>query len=453
MTEDKVQPKGVGEESLLPQGERIFDRASWLAAWIGSSIFIGVFMLGGSLVPPTGQMNLVQAIVCMFVALTLVAILLMVNGRAGNKYGIPFVAQSRTSFGMKGAIFPMFLRAVPAICWYGIQSWIGATAICQVLDIMFSIGTSFGTQFICFVFFQGIQILLSATGFRGVKWIENIGTVIIVISLAYMLYVMVAYFGSELSVNLVHIEGTWGLPFFIGTTTFLGMFTTWMINASDYSREVIKFDKPKSSMTGIIWLGLVPPVLFMGLIGLMAANVTGQWDPIYLFVELLPNSFVLIVALLFIALAQITTNVMANVIPPSYVLMQVFKIKYKSAAIIVGLLGFLTFPWWLSSAAGFTWFITFYSAFLGPIFAVMVTDYYFIRKQELDMSALYDAQGPYSGVNWCGLAAIVVGAACGFAYTPLGWYISLLPSAIVYYLLMKGHVKKGGSFGFGAKLN
>jgi NCS1 family nucleobase:cation symporter-1 len=240
----------------------------------------------------------------------------MVNGRAGNKYGIPFVAQSRTSFGMKGAIFPMFLRAVPAICWYGIQSWIGATALCQVLDIMFSIGTSFGTQFICFVFFQGIQILLSATGFRGVKWIENIGTVIIVISLAYMLYVMVAYLAAN-------YPSIWSISKAPGVCHFsLAPPPSWASSPLDDQnprllQEVIKFDKPKSSMTGIIWLGLVPPVLFMGLIGLMAANVTGQWDPIYLFVELLPNSFVLIVALLFIALAQITTNVMANVIPPS----------------------------------------------------------------------------------------------------------------------------------------
>lgn len=420
-------------------------------AWIGSSIFIGVFMLGGSLVPPTGQMNLFQAIVCMLLALSFVAVCLMLNGRAGNKYGIPFVAQARTSFGIAGSKFPMFLRAVPAICWYGIQSWIGATAICMVMDILFGIGNEFPTQLICFILFQGIQVLLSATGFTGIKWIENIGTVVIVIALGYMLYVMIKYFGGEISSGLLNIEGTWGLPFWVGTTTFLGIFTTWMLNASDYTREVVKFDKPKSRITGIIWLGLVPPVVFMGVIGLMAANITGQWDPVVLFAEVLPNSAVLIIALLFIAIAQITTNVMANVIPPTYVIMDTFGLSYKKAAVIVGCLALFTFPWWLSSATGFTTFITFYSAFLGPIFAVMITDYYFIRKQELDIDALYDTKGPYAGVNWCGIIAIIIGAGFGFLYTDLGWYISLIPSALIYYGLMSRQARRGGSFVEGSK--
>lgn len=454
--EEKVQPqqkqKAAGEESLLPQEERIFSPVSWLAAWIGSSIFIGVFMLGGSLVPPTGKMNLFQAIICMLVALSIVAVCLMINGRAGNKYGIPFVAQARTSFGYKGSIFPMCLRAIPAICWYGIQSWVGATALCQVLDILFGIGTEFPAQLACFVVFQGIQIWMSAGGFHGIKWIENIGTVVIVVSLIYMLYVLIANFGDALSAGLINIEGTWGLPFFVGTTVFVGMFTTWMLNASDYTREVVKFEKPKSRITLIIWLGTVPPVVLMGAIGLMAANITGQWDPVVLFVETLPNSFVLIVALIFIAVAQITTNVMANVIPPTFVIMELFKLKYKTASVIVGVIALFTFPWWLSSATGFTMFITFYSAFLGPIFAVMVTDYYFVRKQELDLTTLYNPKGPYAGVNWCGIAAIIVGAACGFIYTDLGWYISLIPSALTYYLLMKSHVKKGGPFAADAKM-
>jgi hypothetical protein len=71
MTEDKVQPKGVGEESLLPQGNAFLTaRPGWppgSAAPFLSCLYVRRFPSS-----PTGQMNLVQAIVCMFVALTLV---------------------------------------------------------------------------------------------------------------------------------------------------------------------------------------------------------------------------------------------------------------------------------------------------------------------------------------------------------------------------------------------
>jgi NCS1 family nucleobase:cation symporter-1 len=438
--------KGLGEETLRPQDVRIFDSVSWLAAWIGSSIFIGAFMLGASLVPPVGKLNLFQAIVCLIFALTIVSICMVLNGKAGNKYGIPFVALARTSFGTKGALFPMALRAIPAICWYGIQSWIGALAINAISVELIG----FDNKLLFFVIFQFFQVGLSVLGFRGLKWLENIGSVVIVASLGYMLYIIATVFGSQLSTGLIHIEGTWGMPFWAGTTVFIGVFSTWMINSSDYSREVLKYEKPNTSLFIIQWFGIVPPLFFMALIGLMAANITGEWDPIFLFVELLPNTFVLFVALFFVALAQVTTNVMGNVIPPAYVLMDTFKISYKKASIIVGILALFTFPWYLSSAGFFTLFIQFYSVFLGPIFAVMVTDYYFIRKQNLDLNAMYDKNGPYIGVNWCGIVAIAVGAGFALFHVDLSWYISLLPAALTYYFLMKQQIAKKGSFAHGS---
>lgn len=103
--------------------------------------------------------------------------------------------------------------------------------------------------------------------------------------------------------------------------------------------------------------------------------------------------------LIFIIFAQVTTNVLNNVIPPTYVLMDVFKMPFKLATIIVGLLAFAAFPWKLvreESAAGLREvFVQTYSAFLGPIFAVMVVDYYILRKRTLDIEKLYDENGPY----------------------------------------------------------
>lgn len=88
-------------------------------------------------------------------------------------------------------------------------------------------------------------------------------------------------------------------------------------------------------------------------------------------------------------------------------------------------------------AAGLNLFIRTYSAFLGPIFAILVVDYFVLRKQELDLDKLYDPEGPYQGINMAAVIAMAVGVVAALIFSGISWYASLLPAGITYYLLMK----------------
>jgi len=152
------------------------------------------------------------------------------------------------------------------------------------------------------------------------------------------------------------------------------------------------------------------------------------------------SKFLTVVTLFFIAFAQVTTNVLNNIVPPAYVLMESFKMKWSHATILVGALSCAVMPWKLvtaDSAAGLSLFTQIYSAFLGPIFAVMIVDYFFLRKEKLDLNLMYDKNGPFKGFNWAAIIAIIVGSGCSLILVQLSWYISLIPTALVYYLLMK----------------
>jgi NCS1 family nucleobase:cation symporter-1 len=178
----------------------------------------------------------------------------------------------------------------------------------------------------------------------------------------------------------------------------------------------------------------------MGLIGLMVSSATGEVDPIRVFSNAVDNKLLLVVTLLFIAFAQVTTNILNNVVPPAYALMDVFKLNYKTAAVVVGLLAFATFPWELvknESAAGLNLFIQTYSAFLGPIFAILVVDYYVLRRQTLDLEKLYDESGDYAGYNPAALIAMAVGVVAALTFSAVSWYASLIPAGVTYYLLMR----------------
>ena len=431
LADESIQTKAAGEESLAPQQTRIMGRVSYLLAWFGGCVSIGTFAMGSSIV---GTLNLLQACVAIAIGCFVIGIALAFNGAAGYKYGIPFMVQARSAFGFAGTRFPGLVRAVPAIVWYGFQSWIGAGAINAVSASLFG----FDNLVFFFVVFQLLQIGLSMFGFQGIKWLENIGSGFILLSLVYMFYSVINRYGDEITTNLVNIEGTWGLPFWGATMLFLGIYSTMMLNVSDYSRELKKGSGP-GLLTTIYAMSILPTTLFMGLIGLMVSGATGVSDPIQVFASAVDNQLLLITTLLFIAFAQVTTNVLNNVVPPTYILMDVFKLKFRTATVLVGLAAFGTFPWELvkeESSAGLQLFVQTYSAFLGPIFAVLVVDSFIIRRRTLDISKLYDENGPYRGVNYAAIVASLSGAAVALWFSSVSWYASLIPAGVSYYLLM-----------------
>ncbi|MEQ5868691.1 NCS1 family transporter [Sagittula sp. NFXS13] len=424
--------KGLGEESLAPQQTRIMDPWSYLFAWLGGCVSIGTFTVGSGLV---GTLNLLQVVVAIGIGCTVIGAALMINGQAGHKYGIPFMVQARSAFGFSGSRLPALVRSVPAIVWFGFQSWIGAGALNLVSETLFG----FSNMVVFFVGFQFLQIGLSVLGFHGIKWLENIGSVFIIGSLVYMFFSVLNKYGDEISTNLVNVDGTWGAPFWGATMLFLGIYSTMMLNVSDYSRE-LRHNVGPVRQVAIYANSILPATLFMGLIGLMVSGATGEVDPIKVFSSAVDNKLLLVVTLLFIAFAQVTTNILNNVVPPAYALMDIFKIKFKVSAILVGLLAFATFPWELvkdESAAGLSLFIQTYSAFLGPIFAILVVDYYVLRKQTLDLDKLYDENGPYKGVNWAAVFAMAVGVVAALLFSGISWYASLLPAGAAYYILMR----------------
>ncbi|WP_148252441.1 NCS1 family transporter [Aidingimonas lacisalsi] len=427
-----TQGKAPGDENLSPQDTRIMGRSSYFLAWFGGCVSIGTFAMGSSVV---GTLNLIQATLAIAIGCFVIGIALALNGAAGYKYGIPFMVQARSAFGFSGTRLPGLVRALPAIVWYGFQSWIGAGALNAVSETLFG----FSNIVFFFIAFQLLQILLSVLGFQGIKWLENIGSAFILASLVYMFYSTIQRYGDVLSANLITMEGSWGLPFWGATMLFLGIYSTMILNVSDYARELKQGSGP-GMLTTIYSMSILPCTIFMGLIGFMVSEATGVADPIDVFANAVDNTPLLMTTLLFIAFAQVTTNVLNNVVPPTYVLMDVFKLKFRTATVIVGFLAFATFPWELvkdGSAAGLQLFVQTYSAFLGPIFAVLVVDYYLIRRRRLDIDKLYDPHGPYRGVNYAALIATAVGVLVAFTISTISWYASLIPAGLTYYVLMR----------------
>lgn len=436
-----TEKQGITESTFpIPDGPgRILDPVSYVLAWLATAVFLGYFFLGASLIPPAGSLNLFQAICAIVLGKLFVMTFFALNGRAGLHYGIPMVVQMRSSFGMKGQAIPSLIRAVPAIFWYGIQTWVGALALNSISAKLFG----FSSPILFFILFQLLQTLIASRGFSSVKWFEVVSSLFIAVTMVYIMVRLVSTFGAELNA-VISSKGTWGWPFWAGMTTMLGIYSTLMINVSDYIRYIPK-NTSKFTYTIIQLLGILPGALFMCMIGIIGAATTGKFDPIEIFTESIPSVPLMVLLMLFIAAAQFSTNLLANVVPPTLVISDLFKVNWKISSVITGILPLFTFPWFILTANGFNLFVQIYSVFLGPIIGVMLADYYFIRKQRLDLAELYNPAGTYSyasGFNPAALIAVAVGAAVAVINLKISWFLGIVPAAVVYVIMMNSWILK-----------
>ena len=72
----------------VPPTKRTWGTWNYAALWISMSLCIPTYMLASSLIG--GGMNWWQAILTIFLGNAIVLIPMILNGRAGTKYGIPF---------------------------------------------------------------------------------------------------------------------------------------------------------------------------------------------------------------------------------------------------------------------------------------------------------------------------------------------------------------------------
>ncbi|HWX23312.1 MAG TPA: NCS1 family nucleobase:cation symporter-1 [Candidatus Binatia bacterium] len=416
----------------VPPEHRKWRVGSFAALWISMSACIPTYMLASSLIG--GGMNWWQAILTIFLGNLIVLIPMVLNAHAGTHYGIPFPVYCRAAFGTLGANIPALLRALVACGWFGIQTWIGGNAIYKILGVFIpslASGTpspTFGItlpQFICFLFFWSINMLVVYKGIDCIRWLLNIKAPLL-IALGLLLLAW-AYrrgggFGPILSQPSAFDagqpkSGQFFAFFFPALTGMIGFWATLSLNIPDFSRYACT---QRDQVLGQA-LGLPMTMALYSFIGVAVTSATtiiyGHtiWDPVDVLTRF-QNPIVLVVALLGLCLATLATNIAANVVSPAndFAHLAPQRISFRMGGLITGLVGVLMMPWKLVSDPNgyiFIWLIA-YSALLGPIGGILIADYFVYRRCRLNLPALYRADGEYrfsNGFSLVALGALVLG--------------------------------------------
>ena len=424
----------------IPPDSRPMNKMNYALVFWSSGIIVQIMVIGQYLLYPIGGLNFIQALVAGIVAAIGVALLMTLQGHAGMRYGIPFIVQGRSSFGNKGTKIVAILRCIPAIAWNGIGTWIGALALEQVTNSLFG----FSNIWVYFFLLIALQSLLAYRGIETISKFNGAMSFIIFAMLLYFFYVVFSTGDIDFAAASA-IEGSWGLPWVAGMMAAFANWTTVILNASDLTRQVNPKGQSILKTSAIAnFVGVLPPWMFMIVSGIFIGLATGSKDPIAGLVELSPNPAFGIVLLIFIILAQITSNLTLNILPPALAFQDIMKTSWKGGIIWVAVLSVVSAPWFLFSSDYFFKFQNVYSSFLGPAAAIMIADYFIVRKMKLDVDKFYDnASYDYKGgFSLAGMLSLVGGAIISFAFLDYSWLVGFPFTFILFLVLKKLDVDK-----------
>jgi NCS1 family nucleobase:cation symporter-1 len=192
---------------------------------------------------------------------------------------------------------------------------------------------------------------------------------------------------------------------------------------------------------------IVSVIVTAGTITVFGKAIT---DPV-LIVGKIHNTATLVIGALVFIVATIGINIVANFVSPAYDLANVAPkhIDFQRGGLISALLALVVLPWKLySSPVAVNYFLGSLGAFLGPLFGIIMVDYYLIRRERVDMVDLYREDGGRyhykHGVNPRALIAFIPSAAVAAVIaldsyfstaSAFSWFIGAVPAATIYYLI------------------
>ena len=405
-------------------------------------------------------------------------------GKPSQKFGLPFSVLLRSSFGVRGAKYIGSLRGLVGIFMFGIQTYFLSKALSYLIRIMiFSFDNALLDQDIFLIFLLGlnvidwssiliviiIQFFLFSRGMNFNKKLIKFSAITVYAGmLLFFLSVLLTdvKFSSNAFINIFDLNNFNDInnlaPLMAVAGTTFAYFSIVILTFGDFSRYVRnEKELNKGNLSLIINLVIFS---FFALFIVAGADATLKQDPENLatiftnptdIVGKLDNLLITNLTLVFIIIASASTNLIANFIPSQYSLINFTpsSLTLKSSSLIITCLGFLVGIFWLTylSQIGILSFIDTFGSFFGPLFGIVIADFYFIQKGNLvnkDIYSLEKGDSYYYSGGWHikGVYSLVL----GFIFSSstiwnsklmflqsYSWIIGALIAAFVYYLLAR----------------
>lgn len=443
---------------------------NYFTLWMGSIHNIPNYAaIGGFLFLGLAPINVMLAIILSSIVLS---VFMVLNGRVGSKYGIPFSMHLRSVYGDVGAKLPGFLRGgVAAIAWFGLQNFTGSLALLVIIGNIWPgflaiapgvnlLGISV-PGLISFTLFWGVNVLMGIGGGGTINKFTAILNPLIYIVFGGMTIWTLTQIGlGEILAYTPTNAAVSNTPLFLSFLMVINsVVAVWAgpgVSASDFTQSA-KSTKEQSigqTLSFLVGYGifalcsviiLIGGTILYGNVGWDIVTIIENWNSVYL------TSFAMLVLLM----TTISTNATGNIIPAGYQLSALFpkKIDYKKGVIIASIISYVILPWKLMENADSIFiFLNIIGATLGPVAGVMLVDHFIVTKGKIDIDKLYmdekeeNLDNPYKGINKKAYIATIVGLILALSgmfiptlkiLSDISWFISLGSSGFIYWLLCR----------------
>ena len=404
-------------------------------------------------------------------------------GKPSQKYGLPFPVILRTSMGSNGARYVALLRGVVGIFMFGIQTFFISKSIGYLIRvIIFSIDSNLLENEVLLIFFMGMNIIdifafvfsllfqyfLFSKGQYLNRAFINFSVFFVYFGLFLFLVIIISENYSEVASSFKSYLNTENiiskknlLPLITVVGTMFSYFSIIIVNFGDYSRYVKNDTELNlgnlSLIFNFILFSLLAILIVLGADIILSKKMievnqllTNPTD----IIGKLENTFLTIIALFFILFSSLSTNLIANYIPSQNVLLNFLpkNLNIKSSGFLIILIGFFVGFFWLTflRKIGILSFVDTVGACFGPIFGIMIADYYLIRNENINVKDIFSSKNSSSyyysdGWNIKGIYSLFVGFifAAATIWNPdlrflqsFSWIIGGFVSWITYYLLV-----------------
>lgn len=470
--------RGYQNEDILPKTAEKRDTSAlnYFTLWMGSihnipnyAAVVGYLLLG---------LSPIHVIIGLTLSGLSVAFFMIMNGRAGAKYGIPFAMHLRSTYGDSGAKLPGFLRGcVAAIAWFGVQTYTGAAALTILIGKIWPGFLNIGNG--ADILGLSIPVLISFVVF----WLANLaiglgGGGILNKFTAILSPIIYVVFGG-MTIWAINVGGgIWNIlsydmpgvssinPIFgylIIIASVLGVWAAPGVSVSDFTQNAKSQKDQTFGQIGSLFVGylifafMAVIIIIGGTMHFNAAPTSGngvldfinQWDSI---------PAIILTTTVFL-MTTISTNATGNIIPAGYQLAALFpkSIDYKKGVLIASVISVLIMPWrFMADGSAIISFLNIIGALLGPVAGVMIAHYFFVNNQKIILDELYfDADNSqttsiYKGVNRQAYIATIAGLVFSLVgqfipslsvISDIAWIAGFAVAFVIYYVLTKAGSK------------
>ena len=459
---------------LAPLKKQTWTSYNIFAFWMSDVHSVGGYVTAGSLFAL--GLNSWQVLISLLIGIVIVQFFANMIAKPSQKTSTPFPVICRATFGVFGANIPAVIRGLIAVAWYGIQTYLASSAfIIIILKFWPEIAAYadvkqhafLGLSYLGWVGFMLLWVLQAVVFWSGMnsirKFIDWAGPAVYVVMFAMAVWLVKEAGWSNINMNLggIKYNGFEVVPVMIGAIALVvSYFSGPVLNFGDFSRygesfEAVKFGNFLGLPVNFLVFSILTVVCIAATLPIYGKLIT---DPVEMVAQL-NNTFVVVLGCLTLMIATVGINIVANFVSPAFDFSNVSpnKISWRMGGMIAAVGSIFITPWNLfNNPQVIHYTIDVLGALIGPLFGILIADYYIVKKQKIEIDDLYSVNphGKYwyqNGYNPKAIAALIPAAIIPIlcvllpqlhALANFSWFIGMFAGLIIYSLIsLKQSVK------------